>query len=99
MRFPILFVAAIVVVTGACADAKTVLAQTINANKACDINDQCVMAGATDCSCDEAVNRGGVPDVEEAAAAVECCVLGQCTSVECAAPSNLRCESNQCVAD
>ena len=95
-----LLLSAVVVVVGvACADPKTVLAQTINSNKACDVNEQCVLAGGTDCSCDEAINRGGVPDVEQAAAAVDCCVVGPCTPVTCSEPANLRCQSNQCVVD
>ena len=84
---------------GACDDPKAVLAQTINANKRCDNSSQCVVAGGTDCSCPEAINSAGVPEVEAVAASVECCVFGQCTSVECAAPQNLRCELELCVTD
>ncbi|HEY1099939.1 MAG TPA: hypothetical protein VGF99_13475, partial [Myxococcota bacterium] len=82
-----------------CVDAKTNLAAVINANKQCDVSDQCVVAGATDCTCAQAVNRGSVPLVEEAAAAVDCCAFGTCESVDCAAPQNLRCELDRCTSD
>jgi len=99
MRFSAALAVVVLSLLGACDDPKSVLAQTINANKACDNSSQCVVAGATDCSCAEAINSAGVPEVEEVAASVDCCVLGQCSTVDCAAPVNLRCELNLCVTD
>ena len=99
MRFFVTLAVVMLSLLAGCDDPKSVLAQTINANKACDNSSQCVVAGATDCSCAEAINSAGVPEVEQVAANVDCCAFGQCTSVECAAPVNLRCELELCVTD
>lgn len=81
----------------ACLSPEENLAAVVEENQACTADDQCVVAGGSDCTCGAIVNEDGLAAVEAAAAAIPCCnILGQCVAVECAAFIDIGCVDNVC---
>lgn len=83
----------------ACTDGTDELAATIAEHQTCTADSDCVLAGDTDCTCGQPVNVDGVDDVNDAASGVDCCFLGSCRAVDCAAVNAIRCVDERCVAE
>jgi hypothetical protein len=93
----VLFVAA---TAAACEDPQARLDEVLADARVCDEGDTCVLAGGTDCTCDQPVRVDAADAVNAAAAGISCCdLLGRCVAVDCAAFANVRCEAGQCVGN
>jgi hypothetical protein len=89
-----------VLLTAACESAEDRRERLIAEGRACSADDECVLAGDSDCTCAVPVNKDKAAEIDAAADEIQCCtVLGQCTAVECAAFANIRCDDGACVGD
>lgn len=77
------------------------LSERVNSAKACSGENQCVLAGASHCSCDVAVNVSATNDIAALVAEVNRHCSPSEFLGECIAYKNPRCDvdAGQCVAD
>jgi len=75
------------------------LGRLMQTAKACSAPGQCVLAGKSNCSCEEPVNASYSDQIDEAVEAVnQTCAIEDFVG-DCIAYQNPRCEQGQCVAD
>lgn len=70
--------------------------ELVESSRTCEADEDCVLAGAGECTCASPVNRSAEEEVNEAALDVAC---ENVTAENCAPTDNLRCEANRCVTD
>jgi hypothetical protein len=71
-------------------------AEMVEGARACESNEDCVLAGEGPCTCAAPINAASQEEIDEAAECLDCDYV---TTTDCPANENLRCEAERCVTD